>query len=103
MFPEPPPLRTRPHEEGIALWSTMKAITIGKVFLFALTMFQGEPSATKTASISGRVVPEYTGQGVRLARYAYDNDGEMKLINVKVVPTSKEIGKFGEFRFDNVE
>ena len=81
----------------------MKAATIGMaVFLISIGQQAQQPASTN-GSISGRVVPEYTGLNVLLSRYIYDGNGELKLDGFKTARTSSEIGKFGEFRFENVE
>jgi hypothetical protein len=76
----------------------MKAVTLGILLLFI-----SQQTAKTDASISGRVVPEYTGLTVSLLRYTYDDDGAIKLQTFKTARTSIEIGKFGEYRFDDVE
>src|SRR6185295_2980261 len=71
----------------------MNPITAGLFFLLSLA----------NGSISGKIVPEYTILNVSLARYTYDDNGEIQLLNFKTSRTSSEIGKFGEFRFNDVE
>jgi hypothetical protein len=76
----------------------MKAAALG----ILLILISQQP-ATTNASIFGRVLPEYTGLTVSLLRYSYDDDGGIKLQTFKTARTSNEIGKFGEYRFDDVE
>jgi hypothetical protein len=80
----------------------MKSIMIGTLLLVVTITLHGQESSAP-GSISGRVVPEYTRLGVGLAHYAYDDSGELILVNSATTRTSTEIGKFGEFTFDNVE
>ena len=81
----------------------MKAITLGMLGLLISIWQQSRPPTSANGSISGHVVPEYTGLNVSLWNYTYDDNGERKLVTVKTARTSSEIGKFGEFRLDNVE
>src|SRR6516165_5043366 len=76
----------------------MKAAALG-----VLVLFISQQPAKTNASIFGRVLPEYTGLSVSLLRYSYDDDGVIKLQTFKTARTSNEIGKFGEYRFDDVE
>jgi len=64
---------------------------------------QRERPEQPSSVIMGRIVPEFTSIGVGLARYTYDADGELKLLTFKMARASREIGKFGEFRFENIE
>jgi len=80
----------------------MKSITVGFLLVVAAVL-QAQRSEVPSGSISGRVVPEYTRLGVGLARYAYDDSGELVLANAAETRTSTEIGRFGEFTFDKVE
>ena len=81
----------------------MKAIAVG-IFLILTAVPPQTPQPTRTTgSVAGRVVPEYTRLRVALARYEYDENGELRLRNVDTVPTSSDIGKFGEYRYTNVE
>jgi hypothetical protein len=81
----------------------MKAAIIGMVVLLTSIGQQAQQLTSTNGSISGRVVPEYTGLNVSLSRYVYDENGELKLVGFKTARTSSEIGKFGEFRFEDVE
>src|SRR5262245_37250407 len=81
----------------------MKAVTVGMVVLLISIGQQAQQPTSANGSISGHVVAEYTGLNVSLSRYTYDDNGELKLVNFKTARTSSEIGKFGEFRFENVE
>jgi len=76
---------------------------VGTVLLLVSIVLHGQQAPVPNSSISGRIVPQFTRVGVGLARYGYDDDGEPKLTNVAVARTSLEIGKFGEYRFENVE
>jgi hypothetical protein len=70
--------------------------------LLICAALQAQQPAT-SGSISGRIVPEFTGIPVTLSGYTYDEDGQIKLLNVAQARTSIEIGKFGEYRFDKVQ
>ena len=78
----------------------MKAAVLGMAVLLISLAQQTTPA---TGTISGSVVPDYTRLSVSLSRYTYDDNGELTLIGFKTTRTSSEIGKFGEYRFDNVE
>jgi hypothetical protein len=81
----------------------MKASIVGLVVLLISIGQQARQLTSANGSISGRVVPEYTGLNVSLSRYIYDENGELKLVGFKTARTNSEIGKFGEFRFEDVE
>ena len=81
----------------------MKSVTVVALLLFvAVVALSQQPPAAK-GSISGKLVPEYTGLNVSLARYTHDDNGEIQLVSFKTARSSSEIGKFGEYRFDDVE
>ena len=81
----------------------MKAVMVGMAVVLISIGQQAQQPTSASGSIAGRVVPEYTGLNVSLSRYVYDENGELKLVGFKTARTSSEIGKFGEFRFENVE
>ena len=81
----------------------MKAIAVGISLILTAVAPQTPQPTPMTGSVAGRVVPEYTRLRVALARYEYDENGELKLQTVNTVPTSSDIGKFGEYRFTDVE
>jgi hypothetical protein len=58
----------------------MKAITFGVVVLFISIGQQVQQPTSANGSISGHIVPEYTGLNVSLSRYVYDENGELKLV-----------------------
>jgi hypothetical protein len=68
-----------------------------------LTSMAQQQTTCATGAISGSVVPDYTGLNVSLSPNTYDDNGELTLIGFKTTRTSSEIGKFGEFCFENVE
>jgi hypothetical protein len=80
----------------------MKAVAVGLVVVLISIGQQTQQSTSANGSISGHI-GEYTGINVSLSRYTYDDRGELKLVDFKTARTSSEIGKFGEFRFDNLE
>src|SRR6516165_7694938 len=81
----------------------MKSATVVMVVLLISIGYQAQQLTSRNGSISGRVVPEYTGLNISLSRYVYDENGELKLVAFKTARTSSEVGKFGEFRFEDVE
>jgi hypothetical protein len=81
----------------------MKAAAVGMVVLLISIGYQAQQLKSTNGSISGRVVPEYTGLNISLSRYVYDENGELELVGFKTARTSSEVGKFGEFRFEDVE